>query len=235
MTPQNEYGQPIGDPVSGWATAPRPQAERVAGRYCALERLDADRHAADLYAAYAAAADDRDWTYLLRGPFHSPKSYRDWAEGAARSSDPRHYAVVHAVTGRALGTLSLMRHDPANGVIEVGHIAFSPALRCTRASTEAQFLLMRHVFDELGYRRYEWKCDSLNAPSRRAAERLGFMYEGTFGQAVVYKGRNRDTAWFSVLDRDWPRLRAAFEAWLDPRNFTPDGAQLETLRAARHS
>lgn len=230
MTTHNEYGQPIGEPVTGWTTAPEPHAETLAGRYCVLQRLDPHRHADDLYAAYAAAPDDRDWTYLLRGPFHSPQPYRAWVEEAARGSDPRHYAVVDGATGRALGTLSLMRQDRANGVIEVGDIAFSRALQRTPASTEAQFLLMRHVFDELGYRRYEWKCDSLNAPSRRAAERLGFTYEGTFGQAVVYKGRNRDTAWFSVLDRDWPRIRAAFEAWLDPRNFTADGGQLEALR-----
>ena len=232
MTERNEYGQPVGAPVAGWVAAPRPRAERLAGRYCALERLDPDRHADDLSTAYAAAPDDRDWTYMLRGPFHSREAFRAWAAEAARSRDPLHYAVVDAATGAALGTLALMRHEPGHGVIEVGDIAFSRALQRTPAATEAQFLLMRHVFDELGYRRYEWKCDSLNAGSRRAALRLGFTYEGTFRQAVVYKGRNRDTAWFSMLDREWPRVREAMEDWLRPDNFDGDGRQRRALRVA---
>lgn len=226
----NEYGQPVGDPVPGWAPVALPDAERLPGQYCTLERLDPDRHADGLYAEYAAAPDARDWTYLPVGPFPTCESYRDWAIDAARSRDPRHYAVVDNVTGRALGTFALMRHDPANGVIEVGYVVFSPALQRTRISTEAQYLLMRYVFDDLGYRRYEWKCDSLNAPSRTTAERLGFTYEGTFSQAVVYKGRNRDTAWFALVDRDWPRVRGAFETWLAPANFDDDGHQLNALR-----
>jgi RimJ/RimL family protein N-acetyltransferase len=194
MTTMNEHGQPIGDPVPDWAPVALPDARTLPGRYCTLEHLDPDRHVDDLYAAYAAASDDRDWTYMPYGPFPTPRSYRDWAVAAAKSADPRHYAVIDNATGRALGTLSLMRHDPANGAIEVGCVAFSRALQRTPISTEAQYLLMRHVFDDLGYRRYEWKCDSLNDPSRKTAERLGFTYEGTFRQAVVYKGRNRDSA-----------------------------------------
>jgi RimJ/RimL family protein N-acetyltransferase len=200
------------------------------GRYCTLEHLDPDRHADDLYTAYASAPDARDWTYLPYGPFVTAESYRNWAIAAAHSRDPRHYAVVDNATGRALGSLSLLRHDPANGAIEVGHVVFSRALQRTPISTEAQFLLMRYVFDGLGYRRYEWKCDSLNAPSRRAAERLGFTYEGTFRQSVVYKGRNRDTAWFALTDQDWPRVRDAFDSWLRVDNFDEDGRQREPLR-----
>ncbi|GAA4283656.1 GNAT family protein [Brevibacterium daeguense] len=230
MTRTNEYEQPIGDPVPGWVPVPLPDAEVLAGRYCTLERLDPGRHAADLHAAYAAAPEGRDWTYMSVGPFPTPESYRGWAAAAAQSRDPRHYAVVDNASGRALGTLALMRHDPANGVIEVGWVALSRALQRTPAATEAQFLLMRYVF-ELGYRRYEWKCDSLNAPSRRAAARLGFTYEGTFRQAVVTKGRNRDTAWYALIDRDWPAVRAAFEDWLDPANFDAAGRQLKSLRA----
>ena len=230
MTATNEYGQLIGDLVSGWLPVAPPTAQRLAGRYCTLEHLDPDRQADDLYAAYAAASDDRDWTYLPYGPFASPASYREWAAAAAQSLDPRHYAVIDHATGRALGTLSLMRHDPANGVIEVGNVVFSRSLQRTPTSTEAQYLAMRYVFDELGYRRYEWKCDSLNAPSRRAAERLGFTYEGIFRQAVVYKGRNRDTAWFALVDRDWPVVRRAFERWLEPANFDAAGNQLDPLR-----
>ena len=157
------------------------------------------------------------------------ESYRDWATAAAQSTDPRHYAVIDHATGLALGTLSLMRHDPAHGVIEVGNVVFSRALQRTPISTEAQYLAMRYVFDDLGYRRYEWKCDSLNAPSQRAAARLGFSYEGIFRQAVVYKGRNRDTAWFGLVDRDWPGVRDAFERWLDPANFDAEGNQRQAL------
>jgi RimJ/RimL family protein N-acetyltransferase len=229
MATQNEFGQPIGHPIPGWNGRPMPDAAKLPGRYCTLERLDPDRHVNDLYEAYAAAPDDRDWTYLPAGPFHTHESYRDWANVAAQSADPRHYTVIDNATGKALGTLALMRHDPANGVIEVGSLIFSRALQRTPISTEAQYLFMRYIFEDLGYRRYEWKCDSLNEPSRRAAERFGFIYEGTFRQAVVYKGRNRDTAWFSLTDSDWPIRRAAFEAWLDPANFDSAGQQLRKL------
>ena len=231
VTMVNEYGQPIGAPVPGWSPVERPSTERLVGHYCTLEHLDPDRHADDLHAAYAAATDDRDWTYLPYGPFPTPESYRHWATVAAQSPDPRHYAVIDQATGRAVGTLSLMRHDPANGVIEVGNVVFSRRLQRSPVSTEAQFLAMRYVFDDLGYRRYEWKCDDLNAPSRRAAERLGFRYEGTFRQAVVYKGRNRDTAWYALIDQDWPAVRDAFEAWLDPVNFDAAGNQRHRLQA----
>lgn len=226
----NEYGQPVGEEVPGWTSAPRPDAETLPGRYCTLEHLDADRHADSLYDAYAVAQDDRDWTYLPYGPFRDRAAYRAWAHDAAQSADPLHYAVVDRTTGRVSGTLALMRHDPGNGVIEVGNVVFSRGMQRTPMSTEAQFLLMRYVFDDLGYRRYEWKCDSLNTPSCRAAERLGFAYEGTFRQAVVYKGRNRDTAWYAIVDGDWPRIRAAYEAWLAPTNFTGDGRQIDPLR-----
>jgi RimJ/RimL family protein N-acetyltransferase len=231
MTTTNSYGQPIGDPVPGWEPVPAPETARLHGRYCTLERLEEARHADDLYAAHAAASDHSDWTYLPVGPFTTREPFDDWAAEASRIADPRHYAVIDNATGRALGTLSLMRHNPANGVIEVGYVAFSRALQRTRMSTEAHYLLMRYVFDDLGYRRYEWKCDSLNAPSRMAAERLGFTYEGTFRQAVIVKGHNRDTAWYALLDKDWPRVRAALEAWLDPANFTAQLQQIEPLHA----
>jgi RimJ/RimL family protein N-acetyltransferase len=230
MTTINEFGQPIGYPVPGWASVASPDAVTLPGRYCTLEHLDPDQHAAHLYAAYAAAPDARDWTYLPYGPFPALEAYREWATAASKSRDPRHYAVIDNATHRAVGTMSLMRHDPANGVIEVGNVVFSRALQRTPISTEAQFLFMRYVFDELGYRRYEWKCDNLNEPSRKSAERLGFSYEGTFSQAVVYKGRNRDTAWYAITDQRWPTVRDAFEKWLHPSNFDPDGRQLDPLR-----
>ncbi len=229
----NAYAQPIGLPLPDWTPRPRPARVTLAGRYCRLEALDAQRHGAALYAAYAAAPDGRDWTYMAAGPFADEASYLDHARSAAASEDPLHYAVIDAASGRAVGTLALMRIDPANGVIEVGWVAFSPALQRTPASTEAQYLLMRYAFDTLGYRRYEWKCDALNAPSRKAALRLGFRYEGTFRQAVVYKGRNRDTAWFSITDGEWPALAAAFDAWLGADQHDAQGVQRESLAALR--
>jgi len=232
-TATNEYGQPIGSPVPGWSPQPLPTAETFDGAYCRLERLNADRHADDLYAAYRTAPDHRDWTYLNVGPFDDPQAYRQHAETAQRSADPRHYAVIDKRTGKAVGTLALMRIDPNNGVIEVGSVTFSPLLKRTPISTEAQFLLMAYAFDTLGYRRYEWKCDSLNAPSRAAAERLGFKFEGIFRQAVVYRGRSRDTAWFSILDSEWPLLKPAFEAWLSPDNFDEQGRQRASLGDVR--
>ncbi|MGU7770568.1 GNAT family N-acetyltransferase [Burkholderia sp. MR1-5-21] len=231
----NAFQQPIGQPVPDWSARPRPQRVTLDGRYCRLEPLDADRHAADLYAAYAQAVDGRDWTYLAHGPYTDEASYREYARGAATSPDPLHYTVIDRATGRAVGTLALMRIDPANGVIEVGSVTFSPALKRTPVSTEAQYLLMQYAFDTLGYRRYEWKCDSLNEPSRQAAARLGFRYEGTFRQAIVYKGRSRDTAWYSIVDGEWPAVAAAFDAWLSPANFDAQGAQRQSLAAIRHA
>lgn len=233
MTTENEYGQLIGDAAPDWHPAELPTATTLHGRFCTLERLNPEKHTADLYSAYAAAEDGRNWTYMAPEPFTSEADYRAWAEEAASTDDPRHYAVIDNTTNTAVGTLSLMRHDPANGVIEVGYVTFSPAMQRTPLSTEAQYLLMRYVFDELGYRRYEWKCDSLNEPSRRTAARLGFTYEGTFRQNVVYKNRNRDTAWFSIIDSEWPAIRTAFETWLDPANFDDTGQQKQPLNARR--
>jgi RimJ/RimL family protein N-acetyltransferase len=232
----NQYQQPVGVPVPGWTPRARPPRQPIEGRYCRLEALDPRRHAAQLYEAYSQAADERDWTYLSTGPFADAASYFEYAERAATSTDPLHYVVIERNSGKAVGTLALMRIDPANGVIEVGFVTFAPLLKRTPVSSEAQYLLMKHVFDELGYRRYEWKCDSLNAPSRQAAGRLGFQFEGIFRQAVVYKGRSRDTAWFAIIDRDWPVQRATFEKWLAPENFDADGQQrlsLTQIRAAQ--
>lgn len=225
----NEYGQPIGAPIRGWSRRPVPGAVTLEGRYCRLEPLDAERHGRDLYDAYRAAPDGRDWTYLSVGPFTEAQDYLGHVEASARSTDPRHFAVIERKTGKAVGTLALMRIEPAHGVVEVGFVTFSPLLKRTPISTEAQYLLMAYVFDELGYRRYEWKCDSLNAPSRAAAERLGFTFEGVFRQATVYKDRNRDTAWFSILDTEWPAQKQVFQAWLAADNFDEHGRQRKSL------
>ncbi|MGW1771108.1 GNAT family N-acetyltransferase [Streptomyces sp. NPDC002104] len=229
----NEFGQPVGEPVPGWSRRRPPGADTMRGEYCRLEPLDADRHAADLFAAYSSGADDRDWTYMFTGPFAEEKDYRRYAEEAAASADPRHYAVIDLARGTAVGTLALMRQDPDHGVVEVGNVMFSPLMKRSPLSTEAQFLAMRHAFDDLGYRRYEWKCDSLNAPSRATAERLGFTFEGIFRQALVYKGRNRDTAWYSVVDTEWQTNKRALEAWLAPDNFDAEGVQRLSLGEKR--
>ena len=233
QTKTNEYGQPVGEALPYWTTRPLPTRTAIAGRFCRLEPLDPARHAADLYTAFSQAADGRDWTYMTAGPFTSLADYRAHAERAAASTDPLHFAVIDNRSGQAVGTLSLMRIDPANGVIEVGHVAFSPLLKRTPIATEAQYLLMRYAFDTLGYRRFEWKCDSLNAPSRQAAARLGFHFEGVFRQAVVYCGRTRDTAWFSIIDGEWSGLRDAFERWLAPGNFDARGQQHASLTQLR--
>lgn len=223
----NELGQPVGAPLDLVLPRPRPPRSPMRGQWCDVVPLDPDAHAAALYAAYAADAEGRIWTYLPKGPFADLAAYRAWVDETCLTDDPMFHTIL--VEGQPLGVASLMRIDPANGVIEVGHINFAPALSRTRAATEAMFLMMSRAFDELGYRRYEWKCDALNAPSRSAALRLGFTHEGTFRQATTYKGRNRDTAWFAITDGDWPRLKAGFQAWLDPANFDENGRQRTRL------
>ena len=225
----SDLGLPIGFPLPGWTARPRPPRSAMEGRFCRVEPIDPTRHAAELHAANSLDKEGRNWTYLPYGPFARLEEYRDWLERENRGDDPLRHAIIERNSGRAVGVASYMRIDPAAGVIEVGGITYAPPLQRTPASTEAMFLMMRRVFDELGYRRYEWKCDSMNAPSRAAAQRLGFRYEGTFRQATVYKGRNRDTCWFSILDREWPALKAAFEAWLDPANFDATGRQRQSL------
>lgn len=226
----NEYDQPIGEPLPDWQPAKAPGDQPMTGRYCRLERVNVELHLDDLFEAYSAAPDDRDWTYLNVGPFRTRDAYRDCLTAFAASPDPLHHTVIDLATGKAVGTLSLMRIDKANGVIEVGFVVFSRRLQKTRIATEAIFLLMQRAFDELGYRRFEWKCDSLNAPSRSAAARFGFTFEGIFRQATIYKGRNRDTAWYSIVDGEWPALRAGFADWLDEANFDAQGVQRRSLQ-----
>jgi RimJ/RimL family protein N-acetyltransferase len=222
-THQNVFQQPVGFPVPGWTPPPLPPHTPLEGRYCRVEALAADQHATALYMANSADSG-RMWTYLGYGPFDGYGSYKEWMESVQPSQDPLFYAIVEKATGQASGVAAYLRIDRNNGVIEVGHIVYAPRLRRTPAATEAMFLLMEQAF-ALGYRRYEWKCDALNAPSRAAAQRLGFSYEGLFRQAVIYKGRNRDTAWYAITDLDWPAIRAAFAQWLDPSNFDDQGQQ----------
>ena len=226
----NELGQPIGLPVSGDVPRPTPPYTPMEGRFCTVVPLDINRHSPGLYRAFAQDADGHNWTYLPYGPFGTELEFEDWVRANCADADP----MFHTVLDRdetPVGLASFLRIAPAAGSIEVGHIHFSPLLQRTPMSTETMYLMMRRVFDELGYRRYEWKCDALNAPSRNAAERLGFTFEGTFRQATHYKGRNRDTAWYSIIDSEWPRVRDAFETWLAPDNFDASGQQRQSLMA----
>ncbi|HKX08836.1 MAG TPA: GNAT family protein [Stellaceae bacterium] len=230
MTDQtNHLGQPIGFPLSGWTARPRPPRTAAEGRLCRIEPIDVERHAADLHTANREDKDGRNWTYLAYGPYEKLEDYRAWMRSTCLGDDPLFHTIIDRKSGRAVGVASYLRIDPGHGVIEVGHINYAPPLQRTTAATEAMFLMMRRVFDELGYRRYEWKCDALNAPSRAAALRLGFQYEGIFRQATIYKHRNRDTAWYAITDRDWPALKARYERWLDPANFEATGRQRQSL------
>jgi len=229
-TEVNAVGQPLGFRVDGWKPPPRPPRDPMVGRTCRVEPLDADLHARALYDANALDADGRNWTYLPYGPFASFDQYAGWLHGVAAGADPMFHAIIDLASGDAVGVASYLRIDPAAGSIEVGHINYSPKLQRTIAATEAMYLMMKRAF-ELGYRRYEWKCHALNAASRAAAQRLGFSYEGLFRQARVDKGRNRDTAWYAAIDREWPSLERAFQQWLDPANFDGEGRQRTTLTA----
>jgi RimJ/RimL family protein N-acetyltransferase len=222
--------------LTGWTPAARPRRDVLRGARVRLEPLDPERHAAALFeAAQGEGADPLLWRYFGYGPFADAADYRAWTVASAASDDPLFLAVVDAATGRPSGVVSFLRMEPAHGCIEIGHIWFGARLQRTPAATETIYLLARHAFDDLGNRRLEWKCDAENARSRRAAERFGFTFEGIFRQHMVQQGRNRDTAWFSLLDREWPAARAAFEAWLAPENFGPDGRQRCTLAELRRA
>jgi RimJ/RimL family protein N-acetyltransferase len=225
----NEYGQPIGPAMPAWTPPAFPPQATLSGRYCRLEPLQAVLHAGDIWEAQAEDPTTARWTYLFNGPFAGFEDFEKWCVGAQASRDPQFHAIV--VDERAVGMAAYMRIEPAHGVIEIGNIYYSPRLAQTRAASEAMYLLMANAF-ELGYRRYEWKCDSCNLSSRAAATRLGFTYEGKFRQAIVYKNRSRDTSWFSVIDADWNAgLRASYLSWLDPANFDAAGRQKLKLSA----
>lgn len=221
-TRRNEFGQPIGPELPGWQPPPVPKPEILAGRFCRVEPLDLRKHGPDFHDA--CAHDDLMWTYLPYGPHQGSEGFMRWLGELAAGPDPMVHAILDQASSRVVGIAAFMRITPSAGSIEVGHVVYSPLLQRSTVATEAMFLLMRRAFD-MGYRRYEWKCDAFNEKSRAAAQRLGFSFEGIFRQAMVYKGRSRDTAWFSILDREWPSLRAAFERWLAPENFDADGRQ----------
>lgn len=225
---RNTFGQPVGFPVADWIAPPLPPRTTLEGHYCRVEPLDAGRHAADFHFANKLEPDERGWTYLTYGPFTTEEECRRWAEEYSQRKDYLFHAIIDLESGEAAGMAAYMRIDAANGSIEVGGIKYTPLIAQQPAATEAMHLMMKNAF-ALGYRRYEWKCDALNEPSRAAAQRLGFSYEGTFRQAVVYKNRNRDTAWYSITDREWPALQAVHEQWLAPDNFDAQGQQIVSL------
>ncbi len=227
----SELGLPVGFTLEDWSACERPPKTVIEGRYCRVEPIDPARHGADLHEANLKDREGAIWTYLPYGPFASLDEYRAWIVSSCLGEDPLFHAILDKASGKAVGVASYLRIEPAVGVIEVGHINYAPELQKTAAATESMYLLMRRVFDELGYRRYEWKCDALNAGSRAAATRLGFQFEGIFRQATIYKGRNRDTAWFGITDQDWPDIRRRMEAWLDPANFDTEGRQKQSMSA----
>ena len=226
MSDTGSQNRPLGPIVANWSPPIRPQEDVRIGQYAQLEPLDPARHAALLYRAFSG--HPQVWDYMPAGPFGSSSGFHRFVSDITQAGDPKFYAVKDLETGEFGGFCSYLRISPDAGSIEVGYISFAPQLQQTRASTEAMFLMMQWAFDA-GYRRYEWKCNALNGPSRRTAQRLGFSYEGTFRQADVVKGRNRDTAWFAVTDTDWPALKEAFSLWLAPSNFDASGQQIERL------
>ena len=209
--------------------AKRPERTVLEGRYVTLVPLDAGLHGEALWEATKGEQNDALWRYLAEGPFPNREDFDRALAGMAASEDPLFFTIIGRSTQRPAGRASYLRIDTKHRVIEVGSILYSPALQRTRGATEAMYLMARHVFEDLGYRRYEWKCNALNQPSRQAALRLGFTFEGIFRQHQIVKGRNRDTAWFSMLDSEWPRRKEAFERWLAPENFSMVGEQKQRL------
>ncbi|WP_436868589.1 GNAT family N-acetyltransferase [Mammaliicoccus sciuri] len=224
----NTFNQPIGDEVKSFKEPNMPCVDMLEGKYSKLEHLN-ESHTDQLFPLLCSSENDANWTYLPHEPIHDKASFTQLIEERIISKDPYFFAIVDKETHQALGIMSLLRINPKASTIEVGHIHYSTLLKRTRIATEVQYLLARYVFETLKYRRYEWKCDSLNAPSKHAAERLGFKYEGTFRQALVYKGRNRDTDWFSIIDKEWPSIKKHYEEWLDENNFNHDGTQINKL------
>jgi RimJ/RimL family protein N-acetyltransferase len=229
MTRQNDWGQEIGPELPGFTPPEAPGRSLLSGQYIELAPLDPEQHGAELYAAHASLPGSH-WTYLPYGPFDSEGAYRRWLEQCSSGSDPVFYTLLDKPSGRAVGLAAYLRIQRESACIEVGHLSFTPLVSRRPGATEAMTLMLRQAF-QLGYRRYEWKCDALNTPSRSAAARLGFQFEGIFRQATIYKGRSRDTAWFSIIDREWPELEQAHRAWLAPGNFDANGSQRSRLSA----
>ncbi len=231
--PNPKASRPVGPIVDPLPPGTTPDLRPLHGRWIRLDPVSVARHAQSLFNSVDGKDPDGDvWTWLAYGPFADLNSFSGWLKDREAARDPWFYAFVDRKSGEAVGMGAFMRADPGNGVIEIGNIWMAPALQRTREATEAIYLMIRHAFDDLGVRRLEWKCDTLNEPSRRAAKRFGFTFEGIFRQHFIIKGRNRDTAWFAMLDKDWPKVRAGFEAWLDEGNFDAEGNQKAKLQVS---
>lgn len=224
----SSFRQPVGSPLPNWTPAREIPKSEITGRYCRISPLIVAKHSADLFASFSKDREGSLWTYLPYGPFQDFNEYQKWLGEISRNPDPFFYTLFDLKSEKAIGVFALMRIDQSVGSIEIGHVAFSPELKRTRLATEAVFLAMQAVFQR-GYRRFEWKCDSLNEASNKAALRFGFQFEGCFRQDRVYKKRSRDTNWYSIIDREWPSLEAEYQRWLNPENFNNDGQQITVL------
>ncbi|MCI0998998.1 GNAT family N-acetyltransferase [Ochrobactrum sp. C6C9] len=220
--------------LQNWTPRPKPERKVLEGRYVGLEPLEPQKHGDELFAASSVTDADQRFTWLFEFPPATRAEFEPWLDKVSKSEDPLFFAVIDKASGKVAGRQTLMRIDPVYGVIEIGNIYWGPLISRKPAATEAQFLFMQYIFDELGYRRYEWKCNNDNAPSKRAAERFGFTFEGIFRQHMVAKGKNRDTAWYSILDSEWPALKKAYQAWLAPENFDSDGQQIKRFEEFRN-
>jgi RimJ/RimL family protein N-acetyltransferase len=229
MYDKNEFNQPLGQLIPDWQPAKKPDAKIFQGQYCSVVPFDAHQHAERLFKNLTIDNKGESWTYLRCGPFAHANELSTYFETIATKEDTLFYVILD-LQQEPVGIASYLRINPAHGVIEVGHLHYAKSLQKTPAATEAMYLMMKHAFEELGYRRYEWKCNSLNEDSRKAALRLGFRFEGIFRQSNVFKNRNRDTAWFSIIDSEWPELKKKFQKWLSPANFYPNGGQIKSLR-----
>ena len=233
MTTLNHFGQPIGDEVPEWQPRPLPERTTLEGHYCYLEPLDVGKHSESLFDAWHSIDDDRDWTYFSIDRPATQHECDTYITKISSLKDPLYFAVIDKATQRAIGGVSLMRIDAANGVAEIGWVNWSPLMKRSRFGTEAIYLLLSYLFDSLGYRRCEWKCNSLNDASNLAARRLGFQFEGIFRQALLTKGHNRDTCWYSIIDQEWQPIKTAFNQWLSSENFSADGQQKQKLESFR--
>ncbi|SCU86225.1 LADA_0D13146g1_1 [Lachancea dasiensis] len=230
----NDWGQVVGDDLPNWNERNLPEKKVLKGRYCHLEPLTIEKHGRHLFEAFSKVNNDSLWTYLPLEPFCDYAVFSEVFGKKSNANDEIHYAIINPESGLPIGTIALIRTDNRNGSTEIGYVIYSPQLQRTVMSSEAQFLLMRYVFNDLKYRRLEWKCDSLNEPSKRAAERLGFHFEGTFRNALVYQGRTRDTDWYSITDYEWPTMCSGFEEWLSSENIV-EGKQIKGLRDIRET
>jgi RimJ/RimL family protein N-acetyltransferase len=220
----------LGEPVNGWKTRPLPCGKDLVGNYCHLKRTSHKRDAKSLFDSFCLDKKGANWQFLPYGPFFVFEDFTQWLQKTCSTEDPFFYTIFDS-ENRAVGLASYLRINPPAGVIEVGHLNFSPILQRKTAATEAMYLMMRYAIEELGYRRYEWKCNNLNETSKKAALRLGFQFEGVFRQAAVYKNRNRDTAWFSIIDKEWRGIQRKMEKWLHPQNFDDAGGQKNSLNS----